>query len=376
MTSQRYTLSKSAADCRTLGCTPDTADRYIQYIYSKGIIYMNMKTWASSPITKPMPVLSFPSVQLLNVTVRELISDSTLQARGMKAVADRVDSAASVSLMDLSVEAEAFGAPVRFSDDEVPTCAGPLIDPDLDEDEHEEAAENLKVPEIGAGRTGIYIEGIRKAKELITDRPVFAGLIGPFSLAGRLVDVTNSMVFCLTEPDYMHAVLEKTTRFIKAYAAAFKAAGADGVVMAEPLAGLLSPKLAGEFSGDYCREIVSELQDDDFIFVYHNCGNTASVTIDSILSAGAAMYHFGNAVDMADILEKMPGDVPCLGNVDPARQFRAGTPESVRTAAIELLDKCGSHKNFIPSSGCDIPPLSPWENIDAFFAACAEWRNR
>lgn len=33
-------------------------------------------------------------------------------------VADRVDSATSVSLMDLSVEAECFGSTIRYSDDE------------------------------------------------------------------------------------------------------------------------------------------------------------------------------------------------------------------------------------------------------------------
>lgn len=337
---------------------------------------MNMKNWVNSPIEKPIPVLSFPSVQLLNVTVKELISDSTLQARGMKAVADRADTAASVSLMDLSVEAEAFGAPIRFSDDEVPTCMGPVIAPDLDEDEHEEAAEALAVPKIGAGRTGIYIDAIKKAKELITDRPVLAGVIGPFSLAGRLADVTNSMVFCLTEPDYMHTILEKATEFIISYIGAYKAAGADGVVMAEPLAGLLSPKLAMEFSGEYCRRIVSALQDDEFIFVYHNCGNTASVTTESILHAGAAAYHFGNAVNMADILSKVPENVPCLGNIDPAREFRNGTPESVKKATAGLLSECGLHKNFILSSGCDIPPLSPWENIDAFFEAFREWKEK
>lgn len=335
---------------------------------------MNMKNWINSPITKPIPVLSFPSVQLLGITVRELISDSTLQARGMKAVADRADTAASVSLMDLSVEAEAFGAPIRFSDDEVPTCMGPVIDPDLDEDEHEEAAEALEIPEIGAGRTGIYIDAIKKAKELIKDRPVLAGVIGPFSLAGRLVDVTNSMIFCLTEPNYMHTVLEKATEFIISYIKAYKEAGADGVVMAEPLAGLLSPKLAMEFSGEYCRKIVSALQDDEFIFVYHNCGNTASVTTESIVHAGAAAYHFGNAVNMEEILEKMLSDVPCLGNIDPARQFRGGSPESIKKATKDLLSKCGSHSNFILSSGCDIPPLSPWENIDAFFEAYREWK--
>lgn len=70
----------------------------------------NMKRWLEelreSKIKKALPVLSFPAIQLMGVTVRKLISDSDLQAEGMKQIAARVDSAAAVSLMDLSVEAE------------------------------------------------------------------------------------------------------------------------------------------------------------------------------------------------------------------------------------------------------------------------------
>ena len=77
---------------------------------------MNMDQWTAdvlaAPVKKALPVLSFPSIQLMNCTVRDLISDSDMQARGMKLVADRTNAAASVSLMDLSVEAECFGAPI------------------------------------------------------------------------------------------------------------------------------------------------------------------------------------------------------------------------------------------------------------------------
>ncbi len=134
-------------------------------------------------------------------------------------------------------------------------------------------------------------------------------MIGPFSLAGRLVDVTSSLMFCISEPDYMHIILGKCTEFIIEYIKAYKAAGAHGVVMAEPLAGLLSPALAGEFSGDYCKRIVEAVKDENFGFIYHNCGNTANVTIESIVSCGATAYHFGDAVDMAEIMSRMPADL-------------------------------------------------------------------
>ena len=244
----------------------------------------NMDQWTKDLLSaeqkKAVPVLSFPSIQLLGITVKDLISDSDLQARGMKAVADRTPHAgAAVSLMDLSIEAECFGAPIRVSDDEVPTVTGPVISTEVEEEERMEQAEALQVPAVGTGRTQIYIDAIEKAMGMIDDRPVLAGVIGPFSLAGRLLDVTQSLIYCYEEPDMVHVVLEKCTEFIINYIKAYKAVGANGVVIAEPLAGLLSPALAKEFSGDYIHRIVQAVRDEDFGVIYHNCGNQSPLQV-------------------------------------------------------------------------------------------------
>ena len=330
----------------------------------------NMKQWLADMVgdgrKAALPILSFPSVSLLGITVRELISDSDRQAEGMKLVAERVKSAASVSLMDLSVEAECFGATIRVSDEEVPTVVGRLIH---DEDE----ANALEVPSVGAARSGLYVDSIRKAVDLITDRPVLAGIIGPFSLAARLLDVTEIMMDCYDEPDMVHIVLEKCTAFLIEYAKAYKAAGANGIMMAEPVSGLLSPSLEEEFSSPYVKQIVDAVQDEQFAVIYHNCGDNVLRMTESILSTGADAYHFGNSIDMADMMAKMPADVVVMGNVDPAGVLRQGTPETVRAATLDVMSKCCSYPNFVISPGCDIPPATPWENLDAFFAAAEEY---
>lgn len=309
---------------------------------------MNMKQWVADILAsdkkKSLPVLSFPSIQKMGITVAELINSSDKQAEGMKIIADSCPTAASVSLMDLSLEAEAFGSTIRVSDDEVPTVIGSIVST-------EEEAEALKVPEIGAGRTQIYIDAIEKACKLITDRPVLAGVIGPFSLAGRLLDVSEALIYCNE----------------------YKKVGANGIVMAEPLAGLLSPDLAQEFSADYVKQIVDAVQDDNFLVVYHNCGNTAVKTIDTIVTNGCLMYHFGNAINMAEMMSHVPENLIAMGNVDPAGEFRNGTAESVYNRTKEVMDECCKYKNFVISSGCDIPPMSPWENINAFFQAVEDF---
>ncbi len=324
----------------------------------------NMKQWLeelkTSSMKKAFPILFFPVTQLMNKTVKELISSSENLAEGMKLVADRVDSAAAISLMDLSVEAECFGSQVVFSESEVPTIKGSII-------KEMEEVEALQIPMVGTGRTGIYIDAVRKASERILDRPVFAGMIGPYSLAGRLLDVTEIIYFCYDEPEMVTLLLEKVTEFLISYGKAYKEAGAHGIMIAEPLAGMLSPTMEAEFSAPFVKKIVEALQDENFLVIYHNCGDNTIPMIDSILTIGADAYHFGNVISMEEMLQHIPNDIVVMGNIDPVSQFCNGTKESIRKETRELLEKCSNYSNFIISSGCDIPPMSSWENIDAFF---------
>jgi len=327
---------------------------------------MNVKAYlweaAHGKYTRALPILSFPAVQKMQVSVDQLVHDAGLQAEAMRLIVQKTDSLAAVSLMDLSVEAEAFGAKVIFYEDEVPAVTGQLVS-----DEDEAAA--LKVPGLDAGRIGLCVEAVRMAKQTIVDRPVLAGMIGPYSLAGRLMDVTEIMYACYDEPEMVHAVLDKAAQFLIAYGRAFKDAGADGIMMAEPLAGVLSPDLMVEFSVPYVKRIIDALQDDDFAVIYHNCGNAVPHMLEAIFAQGAAAYHFGNAVDMAQILEKAPVDALCMGNIDPASCFVQGTAEEMTAAVHKLMEECSAYPNFLLSSGCDIPAHAKWENIDAFFGA-------
>lgn len=331
---------------------------------------MNMEKWVSNQIftrkKSPLPVLSFPAIQDMGITVNDLIYSSDHQVEALKRIHERTSMPAVLAFMDLSVEAEMFGSTIRYSDDEVPTVIGSVIDEDTDLD-------TVEIPDCRQGRTGVCIDAIRKVSKEINDVPVLAGCIGPFSLAGRLMDVNEVMFMCYDEPELVHGVLDKVTEFLLDYASELKAAGADGVVMAEPLAGLLSPALTADFSSPYVKRIIDAVQDESFIVILHNCGSSVKYTIRSLVETGAKGLHLGNAVDMFEMVPQVPSDVLCLGNIDPANQFRNGTPESIYAKTIELLSECSRFPNFVISSGCDIPPMSPWENIDAFFKAAEDF---
>jgi len=331
-------------------------------------IMLNKRDWLDkikADKKNTMPILTFPAVQILGITVRQLVSSSDLQAQVMKAIAQKYPVSAVLSMMDLSVEAEEFGATIRYFDMDVPTVTGHII-------KSLEDVRKLDVPLLGGKRTIQYVEGIRKAKELISDKPLFAGVIGPFSLAGRLMDMTEIMVNCYLDPEMVHATLAKASEFILKYIKAFKAAGADGVVLAEPAAGLLSPDICEEFSSNYIRKIVEETADDTFVFVYHNCGNTVPL-YKTIASINADIYHFGDAIELEEMLKVFPDDKIVMGNISPARVIRNLEPKKIKEEVFSLLNKCSKYENFLISTGCDIPPLTPLENIDAYFSAISEY---
>ena len=309
---------------------------------------------------KTIPILYFPVIQLLGINIKELIYSVDNQVLAMQTIIKNCPVSAAVSMMDLSVEAEAFGSEIRFFDYDVPTVIGRII-------ENEEDVNNLVVPKVGNKRDGIYLDAIKKASKVITDRPILGGVIGPFSLAGRLMDMTEIMVNCYIDPSLVHKTLQKVSEYIKNYILEFKKAGAKGIIMAEPAAGLLSPELCEEFSSRYIRDIFNEVRDDDFIICYHNCGNVIPL-VDTIISLDADIYHFGNSIDIKEMLELMPSDKIIMGNIDPAGQFRNGNVQSIQKITTQLLERC-NYDNFVISSGCDIPPLSSWENIKAYFKA-------
>ena len=76
----------------------------------------NMRQWLeelrTAPVKKAFPILSFPAVQLMGITVKELISSSEMQAEGMKRIADRVDAAAAGRPLGLSEEGGWYGSTV------------------------------------------------------------------------------------------------------------------------------------------------------------------------------------------------------------------------------------------------------------------------
>ena len=91
--------------------------------------------------------------------------------------------------------------------------------------------------------------------------------------------------------------------------------------------------------------------------------------MDALLSTGADALHVGNAVDICAILPQVPGHILLMGNLDPVSVCKAMTADQVYEKTLQLLKITAPYKNFVLSSGCDLPPAVPMKNIQAFLGA-------
>lgn len=309
--------------------------------------------------------MTHPGIELTGQTVRQAVTDGQAHSDAICALNGKFPSAAVTAIMDLTVEAEAFGAQVLFSDNEIPNIIGRLVT-------DKESVQALEVPGLDAGRVREYLKANRITAERIKDKPVYGGCIGPFSLAGRLFDMTELMMAIYLEPDTVTLLLDKCTEFILKYVQAMKETGISGVIMAEPAAGLISDDDCNTYSTAYVKKVVEAVQDDSFIVILHNCGNTGHCT-GAMVNSGAKGLHFGNRADMAEALRVCPEDLLVMGNIDPVGIMQQASPEKVKEETLALLEATAQWDNFILSTGCDVPPQTPFENISAFYEALEEF---
>jgi uroporphyrinogen decarboxylase len=330
---------------------------------------VNMKEWKEQVLSSnkrlAIPIMTHPGIDLIGKCVVDAVTNGKVHSDAILALNERYPASAATIIMDLTVEAEAFGSAILFSDHEVPSVSGRLV-------ADAEEVDRLQVPDMNAGRIQQYLLATGLASRSISHKPVFAGCIGPFSLAGRLFDMTEIMTAIYIEPDTILILLQKCTQFLIEYVKELKQIGANGVIIAEPAAGLLSPDICQQFSSDFIKKIVNSVQDESFLFILHNCGNTGHVT-QQMINTGAGGLHFGNKIDMVQVCNEVPSNILVMGNLDPVGDFKMASPTEMKQRTLSLLEKTSGFNNFILSSGCDTPPHVPTENIQAFYAALNEF---
>jgi uroporphyrinogen decarboxylase len=272
----------------------------------------------------------------------------------------------------MAAEPSALGAKIKFWQDNTPSEYHTLY--------HLEDIAEFPEYEVEADAfMGMTLHRIRMQRQRILDMGEILPMVtsrGPMCTAGFVRGTTNLMIDLVEKPDLTHKLLDLCTRLIIDWLKAQQNAMGDGVesiFILDDIVGFVNEEHYKEFCHPYLKRICDAFPK-EWVKVYHNDAEVQAC-LDHLPDAGFNVLNWGKQTDIAEVKERV-GDRMCLmGNVNPLEIGVRGTPEEVREATLEVLEKSGG-EGIILSVGGGTSPGMPRANIQAMLQALKEFNTR
>ena len=263
---------------------------------------------------------------------------------------------------DLCVEAEALGCKINTyahsADLLYPTIKEKVI--------HDEAGMDMvfSTDISERGRVPLMREAIGIAKEKLGDNtPVGSYVLGPFTLAGQIMELNDLLKLSFKKADKVNALMDNLAKIIIAVAKEYEKAGVDYITIREmgATSDVLSPRSFKKLIAPHLKTIISQIS---VPTVIHICGKANDIIMD-MKESGATAVSIDQKTDIVDVRKKLGQDALIFGNFDPYNVLVDGNPELIKTTITKCLDDGVS----AVWPGCDIWPTVPPENFHAMMDA-------
>ncbi len=265
---------------------------------------------------------------------------------------------AAVVPFDLTVEAEALGCEINVyphSEDILyPTIKEKLI--------HNEEEMDVEFPSdlLQRGRIQLVKEAIGILKETLGEEyPVGTYVLGPFTLAGQIMELNDLLKLSFKKPDKVGSLLDRLADVIIEVARDYESAGVDFITVREmgATSDVLSPRVFRSLILPYLKKVFQALQGNT---VLHICGKTNDI-VGFMMESGTKAISVDQKNDIAETRKKLGRDALIFGNYDPYNVLVRGDEELVRAT----IRRCIENGVSAVWPGCDIWPTVPPQNMRA-----------
>jgi MtaA/CmuA family methyltransferase len=261
-------------------------------------------------------------------------------------------------MSDPATEAADCGATVVYSPDQPPA----LDETDsLLQDKSNLA--RLKLPDPTAGRMGNRLKMLETYRQRVGGEKLIEGWVeGPCAEAADLRGINTLMLDFYDDPSFVRALFAFCNSMALAFAKEQVARGAELIGVGDAAASLVGPEIYREFVWPFEKELVDGLHALGARARLHICGNI-NASLTDIGRLGFDIVDLDSMVPVDKARQAMGDRQVLLGNVDPVRVIKNGTPEQIRVAIAECHRQAG--KNFIIGAGCEVPRGTPPANLRA-----------
>jgi MtaA/CmuA family methyltransferase len=306
-----------------------------------------------------MPITMMFAADLAGARYRDYASDYRVLAEAQVAVAERFDFDYVSAISDPAREASDLGAAVEWFDDQPPA----IIESRALLDEKSKLAD-LRLPDPAApGRMHDRVEGLRLlAQRTGATRMVEGWVEGPCAMSADLRGLNTLMLDFFDDGGFVEALFDFTVRMEIEFARAQVEAGATLIGIGDAAASLVGPKLYTRFVLPCEQRLIAAIQGLGVPVRLHICGNTKRI-VEGMGQTGAEIIDLDFLTPLEQARRAMRESQVLLGNIDPVRELRDGTPDSVRAALEECHRQAGAA--YICGAGCEAPRGTPYANVEA-----------
>jgi uroporphyrinogen decarboxylase len=268
---------------------------------------------------------------------------------------------AAIIFSDILLPLEAMGVDVEFVEGK-----GPQLNPKMDS---RSTIDALPIPDFQPDSCFLG-KAISLTRANLDEDKALIGFAGaPWTMACYAVEGMGSRDYAIikslmnTEPETLHALLEKLTETTIRWLRMQLAAGADVFQVFDSWADALSPSDYREFAAPYLKRIFSELRTIGKPGVLFSKDAGAFVEENHQLPIDVLGVDW--RVDLAMIRAKFNGRGPRAyqGNLDPITLL--GRKEILLEKARRILHENASTPGFIFNLGHGVVPATPVENVRA-----------
>jgi MtaA/CmuA family methyltransferase len=262
-------------------------------------------------------------------------------------------------ISDPAREASDLGATIEWFDNQPPAIVESralLTD--------KSALAGLRPPDpLIAPRMSDRVAGVRRLKERGgNDLAVEGWVEGPIAMAADLRGVNTLMLDFTDDPAFVRDLMDFVVGMELSFARAQIEAGADLIGIGDAAASLVGPRRYVEFDVPWSHRLIDGIHAAGARVRLHICGNTRRILKD-MGRYGADIVDLDFLTPLDEGRAAMGPKQVLLGNIDPVRVLRDGTPESVRAAIAECHRHAGPR--YIVGAGCEVPRGTPPENVRA-----------
>ena len=215
------------------------------------------------------------------------------------------------------------------------------------------------------------IEHSKKLNDLLGEELLISTLsYAPFSVAGMLVGVQDFMAAMYEDEDETLALVDLAADMVIKASAKFVELGAKAVFIADPVASgdLISPSAYELFALPALKKVCAYFSALGIPVFCHICGHTEK-RLEPLLDSGIAGFSM-DTVDLEAALDTAYGHYMIMGNLSPFDVLLSKTPDEIRAIGAEraaVAKRKGGGYMMLP--GCDLPPKTPLDNVQAMVAA-------